>query len=78
MPSNLVVKHFNIFLQMAINNKPKQQVVLLHSDQGSTYRAYDYLGLFKVNNITQSMSRKGECYDNAIILKLTGECPRID
>jgi putative transposase len=23
-------------LQMAINNKPKQQVILLHSDQGST------------------------------------------
>lgn len=53
-------------LQMAINNKPKQQVVLLHSDQGSTYRAYDYLELFKANNITQSMSRKGECYDNAV------------
>jgi putative transposase len=45
-------------LQMAINNKPKQQVILLHSDQGSTYRAYDYLGLFKVNNITQSMSKQ--------------------
>jgi putative transposase len=44
----------------------KQQVILLHSDQGSTYRAYDYLGLFKVNNITQSMSKKGECYDNAV------------
>jgi transposase InsO family protein len=28
-------------LQMAINNKPKQQVVLLHSDQGSTYSAYE-------------------------------------
>jgi transposase InsO family protein len=38
----------------------------LNSDQGSTYRAYDYLGLFKVNNITQSMSKKGECYDNAV------------
>ncbi|VVH64132.1 Mobile element protein [uncultured Gammaproteobacteria bacterium] len=53
-------------LQMAINNKPKQQVVLLHSDQGSTYSAYDYLELFKVNNITQSISKKGECYDNAV------------
>ncbi|NYT27165.1 MAG: transposase family protein [Candidatus Thiodubiliella endoseptemdiera] len=39
---------------------------MLHSDQGSTYRAYEYLALFKENNITQSMSRKGECYDNAV------------
>ncbi len=51
---------------MAIKNKPRQQQVLLHSDQGSTYRAYEYLALFKANNITQSMSRKGECYDNAV------------
>jgi putative transposase len=35
-------------LQMAINNKPKQQVVLLHSDQGSTYSAYDYLGWVEI------------------------------
>lgn len=40
--------------------------MLLHSDQGSTYRAYEYLKLFKANSITQSMSRKGECYDNAV------------
>ncbi len=53
-------------LKMAINNKPEQQVVLLHSDQGSTYRAYEYIKLFKENNITQSMSRKGECHDNAV------------
>ncbi len=40
--------------------------MLLHSDQGSTYGAYEYLKPFKANSITQSMSRKGECYDNAI------------
>jgi transposase InsO family protein len=53
-------------LSMAIKNKSKKQQILLHSDQGSTYRAYEYLELFKPNNITQSMSRKGECYDNAV------------
>jgi transposase InsO family protein len=41
---------------MAIKNKPKQQKVLLHSDQESTYRAYEYLKLFKANSITQSMT----------------------
>jgi len=39
-------------LMMALNNKPKQQQVLLHSDQGSTYGAYKYLKLFKANSIT--------------------------
>ncbi len=51
-------------LKMAVKNKPKQQQVLLHSDQGSTYRADNYLSLFKKNTIQQSMSAK--CYDNAV------------
>jgi transposase InsO family protein len=53
-------------LKMAIKNKPKEQEVLLHSDQGATYRAYAYLALFKKNNIKQSMSEKGKCHDNAV------------
>ncbi len=53
-------------LKMAINNKPKEQEVMLHSDQGATYRAYAYLALFKANNIKQSMSNKGMCHDNAV------------
>lgn len=53
-------------LLMAIKNKPKQQKVILHSDQGSTYRADSYLALFNKNNIEQSMSAKGDCFDNAV------------
>jgi putative transposase len=53
-------------LLMAIKNKPKQQKVLPHSDQGLTYRACEYLKSFKANNITESMSRKGECHDNTV------------
>lgn len=53
-------------LIMATKNKPRQQAVLLHSDQGSTYRADNYLSLFKRNNIKQSMSAKGNCHDNAV------------
>ena len=53
-------------LMMAIKNKPRKEKVLLHSDQGSTYRADNYLSLFKRNNIQQSMSAKGDCYDNAV------------
>ena len=53
-------------LLMAVKNKPKHHKVLLHSDQGSTYRADNYLSLFRANNIQQSMSAKGNCHDNAV------------
>ena len=53
-------------LKMAIKNKPKKQEVMLHSDQGATYRAYAYLALFEKNKIKQSMSNKGVCHDNAV------------
>ncbi|WP_369177064.1 IS3 family transposase [Candidatus Thiodubiliella endoseptemdiera] len=49
-----------------LHSDPNYSNYSLHSDQGSTYRAYEYLALFKANNITQSMSRKGEYYDNAV------------
>lgn len=39
--------------------------VLLHSDQGCHFTAYDYQALLQSNPITQSMSRRGNCLDNA-------------
>ena len=54
-------------LKMAIKTKSIEEKVLLHSDQGATYRANGYLQFFEKNNITQSMSNKGECHDNAVI-----------
>ncbi|MET3682901.1 transposase InsO family protein [Alkalibacillus flavidus] len=41
--------------------------VILHSDQGSQYTSYAYQPLAKENGITTSMSRKGNCFDNAVI-----------
>ena len=38
---------------------------LLHSDQGSTYATAAYRDLLKRHAIRQSMSRKGNCWDNA-------------
>ena len=40
--------------------------VVVHSDQGSTYASGDYQRLLRKNNMLASMSRKGECYDNAV------------
>jgi transposase InsO family protein len=45
--------------------KPKD--LLLHSDQGAVYTSYAYQNLAKEKGITTSMSRKGNCHDNAVI-----------
>ena len=45
---------------------------ILHSDQGWQYQHKDYQNLLKENNITQSMSRKGNCLDNAVMENFFG------
>ncbi len=39
--------------------------LILHSDRGSQYCAHDYQKLLKQFGMTASMSRKGDCRDNA-------------
>jgi putative transposase len=46
--------------QLRADEKP-----ILHSDQGWQYRMTRYQGLLKNKNVIQSMSRKGNCHDNA-------------
>jgi len=45
---------------------------ILHSDQGWQYQHKDYQNLLKENNIRQSMSRKGNCLDNAVMENFFG------
>jgi len=51
-------------LNMAINRRGSGPEIL-HSDQGSTYATAEYRALLNKNMIRQSMSRKGDCWDNA-------------
>jgi transposase InsO family protein len=46
--------------------------LLLHSDQGGLYRSVRYHNLLKDKGIVQSMSRKGNCLDNAVIENFFG------
>ncbi|MGJ1361414.1 IS3 family transposase, partial [Sphingobacterium spiritivorum] len=46
--------------------------LLLHSDQGWQYQMPKYQQWLKENGITQSMSRKGNCLDNAVIENFFG------
>lgn len=52
-------------LQMALLARKPERGLLHHSDRGSQYASNDYQQLLKDNKITCSMSRKGNCYDNA-------------
>ncbi len=38
---------------------------MIHSDQGVHYRSHEYVDLLESLEIKQSMSRKGNCWDNA-------------
>ncbi len=53
-------------LTMAVWRRGKVDSVIVHSDQGSTYASSDYQQLLKANALVCSMSRKGECLDNAV------------
>ena len=45
---------------------------LLHSDQGWQYQMNEYRRMLKAHNITQSMSRKGNCLDNSVMENFFG------
>jgi len=53
-------------LDMAISHRGTPEGVLVHSDQGSQYTAEAYREKLRTQNMECSMSRKGECHDNAV------------
>lgn len=52
-------------LEMGIRRRCPQAGLIHHSDQGSTYASEDYQRLLSAHGITCSMSRRGNCLDNA-------------
>ena len=54
-------------LMMAINLRQPQAGLLHHSDRGSQYASEAYQTLLKQHSIRPSMSRKGNCWDNAVM-----------
>jgi putative transposase len=49
----------------AIDSRGAPKELIFHSDQGSQYASDEFKKLLKQYGVTQSMSRKGNCYDNA-------------
>lgn len=52
-------------IEQAIVKEKPEKGLIFHSYRGSQYAAYDYQDKLKENGISQSMSAKGDCYDNA-------------
>ena len=66
---------FNLIVTMlkkAFKKIPNNTKLVLHSDQGWQYQMKQYQCLLKQKGIKQSMSRKGNCLDNAIIENFFG------
>ncbi|OQR57490.1 transposase [Bacillus sp. CDB3] len=54
-------------IQQVKNTYGKRENILFHSDQGSQFSSYQVTDFCKQPKIQQSMSRKGNCWDNAVI-----------
>ena len=59
--SNLVINALK-----KATHRINHEEVILHSDQGVQYSSYSYKTFLKSYNIIPSMSRRGNCYDNAV------------
>jgi len=53
-------------LTMAIKNRGVLPGLIFHSDRGVQYACDEFRTLLIQNNINQSMSRKGDCWDNSV------------
>lgn len=59
-------------LNKAFERYPHLEGLIFHSDQGWQYQHDYYQNALKEPGITQSMSRKGNCYDNSIMESFFG------
>lgn len=53
-------------LLMAVWRRQPKQSVMVHSDQGSQFSSHDWQSFLKAHNLHPTMSRRGNCHDNAV------------
>ena len=54
-------------LQMALWRRKHPKNVIIHSDRGSQYCSKEYQKMLKEHHLISSMSKRGDCYDNALM-----------
>jgi putative transposase len=59
-------------LESALRNRQPTAGMLFHSDRGSQYASAEFRAILEANSIQQSMSGKGECWDNAVVESFFG------
>jgi putative transposase len=59
-------------LQAALCQRHPEGGLMHHSDRGSQYASGDFQALLKENSVTCSRSRRGNCYDNAVVESFFG------
>ena len=59
-------------LTMALWQRKSKAGLLHHSDRGSQYASRQFRQLLKTHRVTGSMSRKGDCWDNAVVESFFG------
>ncbi len=59
-------------LRQAFDRYDSLDGLIFHSDQGWQYQMQAFQDMLREKNISQSMSRKGNCYDNAIMESFFG------
>ena len=59
-------------LEKALERLPEDHQLLMHSDQGWHYQMKQYRHALQSRGIVQSMSRKGNCYDNSVMENFFG------
>lgn len=67
-----VMKMMDTMLLDAFSRLGPEESPLLHSDQGWQYRMAGYQAKLKAQGVIQSMSRKGNCLDNAVVENFFG------
>ena len=66
MDDNMKTSLVNDALNMALRSRKPPKGLIWHTDRGSQYASYAHRDLLELHGIQQSMSRKGNCWDNAV------------
>lgn len=69
---NVSDKHDLALILGTLEQMPKQNNAIMHSDRGGLYTSFQYIQKLKKLNLIRSMSRSGNCLDNAPIESFFG------
>ncbi len=72
MDKRMTQRLVSVALKMALRQRQPKGPLLHHSDRGSQYTSQAFQELLADNNITPSMSGRGNCYDNATVESFFG------